>query len=319
MYRVVYSKNPFILYNKVENESSAFVKSVTRKQQKERKMKKSINAWAFPDTYTRQEVIKAAAAAGFDAVEFNLEPRARGRVASFDEYSTELDVIETAEAARAAGLTVPSISTSGYKFWTYGDEQSELLCIEMLKKQIRIAEIFGADTILLVMGGMDNGILLSEARKNALKAMRRALPIIENSSVCVGLENVGDFFFMSPYDMISFIKELGSDSVGVYLDLGNMLPFTRSEYWADVLAPYIKKIHIKDLKRYDYSKYGGVFCDLLKGDWNYAETMRVLKVHGFDGYLTAEVSKYESDMSCEDFLRSVCAAEDVIIDAYNEA
>jgi hexulose-6-phosphate isomerase len=92
------------------------------------------------------------------------------------------------------------------------------------------------------------------------------IPVIKESGVTVGLENVWNGFFLSPYDMVSFLKELDSDAFALYFDLGNMVAFSNSEYWCDIVAPYITKIHIKDFKRNGGINRGGSFVQLLEGD-----------------------------------------------------
>lgn len=280
-------------------------------------MKKSINAGSFPDSYTQEQVIAAAKRAGFDAIEFNFEIKSRGRCASFFLDTEDKFIEYIAKKTHEAGLEVVSVSSSLPILWSLKTQQAEELRVRALKKLLKIARIFGADTVLLVPGGMPEGMLLSEARKNSIEALKSVIPIIKESGITVGLENVGNFFFMSPYDVVSFLKELDSDVFASYLDLGNMLAFSKSEYWADVLAPYVKRVHIKDLKRFSYSKYGGEYCQLLEGDWDYKLTMQVLKRHGFDGYLTAELLKYDESLTDEEYIQRIADAEGVIIDYYN--
>ena len=166
---------------------------------------------------------------------------------------------------------------------------------------------------------MKNGMLLSEARANSIASLKEMIPIIKESGITVGLENVWNGFFLSPYDMVSFLKELDSDVFKLYFDLGNMVAFSNSEYWCDIVAPYITKIHIKDYKRNVGINSGGKFCQLLDGDLNFKEAMKALKKHGFDGYMTAEVTKSDPEMSYADYFKSIADAEEIIAKYYDEA
>lgn len=280
-------------------------------------MKKSINAWSFPQSYTSEDVIDTAKKYGFDAVEFNVELPGCDFLSSFTLDTPDERVAEVGRYAKENGIELIGVSSSMQGVWADTARETVELRERMLRKMLSVATILGTDTILLAPGGMKDGMLLDQSRKNSIASLKSVAPIIRESGIKAGIENIGNFFFMSPYDVVSFLRELDEDVYYSYLDLGNMLAYSKSEYWADVIAPYIVRIHIKDLKRFEYSKYGGVPCDLLRGDWDYKATMRALKQHGFDGHLTAEVKKFNPEQSDDEYFKAVSDAEDVIIDYYN--
>lgn len=279
-------------------------------------MKKAINAWSFPAEYTFEECVSAAKNAGFDAIEFNLDAENVGHSITLD--TTKEELLRIKELCDLAGLKVLSISSSLHNFrWAVTAPDEISYVHNVLEKQIIAAHTLGAGTVLVVPGGMKDGMLLSESRRNSIANLKAALPIIEKYGVCVGVENVVNQFFTSPYDMLSFVDEIDSPLVKTYLDLGNMMAFSYPEYWCDVLCGKIAKIHIKDAKRLDQYR-GRQVVPLLEGDLNYPLVMSILKKNGFDGYLTAEVSNYKS-LPTEEFLRSISDAEDKILEYYNSA
>ena len=213
---------------------------------------------------------------------------------------------------------MPSSSMHGGR-WGRADGETVAMAIAILEKQLRIARLMGADTILLVPGGMAEGITLAESRKNSLTNLKAAIPMILESGVTVGLENVWNGFFLSPYDMLSFLDELGSPAFSLYFDMGNMIAFSTSAFWCEIVGRHIAKLHIKDFKRNGGINSGGRFCNLLEGDADFPAVMAALKAQGFDGYLTAEVFRTDAAQPWEDFFQSVSAAEDTIIDYYNKA
>ena len=279
-------------------------------------MKKAINAWSFPKEYTFEECIEAAKRFGFDGIEFNVDEENVGH--SLTLSTTVDELLRIKSLCDLAGLKVVSISSSLHRFgWGSSIPEEVSYAHSVLEKQLVAAHTFGADTVLVVPGGMKDGVLLSESRRNSIQNLKAALPMIEKYGVTVGVENIVNRFFTSPYDMLSFVDEVGSPLVQTYLDLGNMMAFSAPEYWCDVLCGRIAKIHIKDVKRIDQYR-GRQAVPLLEGDLDFPLVMSILKRDGFDGYLTAEVSNYAA-LPTDDYLCGIAAAEDKIIEFYNSA
>ena len=90
--------------------------------------------------------------------------------------------------------------------------------------------------------------------------------------------------------MKRFIEEIDSTYVGVYFDVGNVLDFSYPEYWIEILAEKIVKVHVKDYKT-DVGNING-FTHLLQGDVNWKKVIKALRNSGYDDYLTAELSQY---------------------------
>ena len=282
-------------------------------------MKRSINAWTFPDKYTFEDCFAAAKRAGFDAIEFNVDSVGRSQH-SFTLESTDAEISAVAALAKSYGIECPSVSTSlTAGLWAKADEESRARIFSIVEMQLKIAKSLGADTILTVPGGMSDGMLLSESWANSINNLKEFMPTVEKYGIKIGLENVWNAFFLSPYDMVRFIDELGSDMFGAYFDLGNMVAWSDTVHWADVVGSKTFKIHVKDYKREGGVNRGGKFVQLLEGTVDFKRSMEILKARGFDGYLTAEVFKDDPEMSDEDYLKSIVDAEKIIQKYYDEA
>ena len=281
-------------------------------------MKRSINAWTFPNEYTFEDCFEVAKKVGFEAIEFNVD--APGRSAhSFSLDSTEAEMLEVADLAKKYGIECPSVSTSlTAGLWAKADAESKNKIFTIVETQLKIAKALGADTILTVPGGMSDGMLLSESWANSINNLKEFMPTVEKYGIKIGLENVWNAFFLSPYDMVRFIDELGSDMFGAYFDLGNMVAWSDTVHWADIVGSKTFKIHVKDYKRDAGVNRGGKFVQLLEGTVEWERSMAILKARGFDGYLTAEVFKDDPNMSDEDYLASIVEAEKVLQKYYDE-
>lgn len=193
------------------------------------------------------------------------------------------------------GLELYSVASGLY--WTYNynsaNEENVKYAKEITKKQLEIASWLGCDTILVVPGvvevSFDPGEVVEYdvAYERALSALRELAPVAEKLGVSIGVENVWNRFLLSPIEMAEFIDKVGSDYVGSYFDVGNVLYIGYPEHWIKVLNKRIKKVHFKDYRRETGGLHG--FVDLLAGQVNYPAVMDSLNKIGYDNWVTAEM------------------------------
>ena len=265
-------------------------------------MKKSLNAWTVNGSLGMEAMFEAVSRAGFDGIELNVDRPGGAHALSMETTKEEFAGIRA--LSEKYSLPVVSISTS-LSGGMSGIPERWGEYRRLLRKQIEIAKALGASGILTVPGGMGGDITLKTARENSIAFYRSVRDEIEESGIFVGLENVWNGFFLSPFDMTSMLEEIGSKKIGAYFDAGNMLAFSVSEYWAEVLAGWIGCVHVKDYKRAGGINSGGEFVDITHGSANWKAIVPALKKGGFDGYLTGEVGKSDPDMSWDDYYKKV--------------
>lgn len=274
-------------------------------------MKKAINAWSVPQGITFEEMFKSLSDAGFDGVELNLDKdNASGHSLTMSTGKEALTEIK--QWAEKYNLKIGSVSTSltAGKLSAATEEDRES-GKDIIRRQIECAIALGADTILTVPGGMTEQISLSQAYENAFHTLEELKPEIEDSKINVGLENVWNGFFISPFDMKNFIDMLDSPYIGAYFDVGNVIAFSDAEYWIEILDARIRKIHVKDFKRHGSLNSGGSFVNLLEGDVNWKKVIFALKKAGYDSFLTAEL---EVMPDCPEYLyKTTSMALDAIL------
>jgi len=266
-------------------------------------MKKALNAWSLESALTMEEMFAAVSRAGFDGIELNvdsdnLSPHSLTLSTSKEEYASIRALSEK------YSLPVVSISSSLWKgkMSSY-DTHSEAEVV--LHKQLEAAKELGADGILTVPGGMREGISLAAARQASIDFIKSQKAVIEESGIFVGVENVWNGFFLSPYDMASFIDEIGSPKVGAYLDVGNMIAFSVPEYWIEILGDRIGKVHVKGYKRSGGLNSGGEWTSITHGSADWQAIIPALRTAGYDGYLVGEVSKFDDSQSYMDYYKQV--------------
>lgn len=266
-------------------------------------MKKGISIWSFPGDMKIKDCIKLAKKAGFDGIELALN-----ETGDMSLESSEEEILGYRKAADEAGIEISSLATGLY--WSYsltsGNPETGAKAKEIVKKQLDAAAVLGVDTILVVPGavGVDfipgcETVEYDVAYDRALEAMKELAQYAEAKKVTIGVENVWNKFLLSPLEMRDFIDKVGSEYVGAYFDVGNVIYCGYAEHWIKILGKRIKKVHFKDYRK-DVGSAAG-FVDLLSGDVNYPAVMEELKKTGYTSYVTAEMIppvpfyKYYSD------------------------
>lgn len=266
-------------------------------------MKKALNAWTLDNTLSMEAAFAAVAEAGFDAIELNVD--APGSAHGLSMETTKADYVAIRALSQKYNLPVASISTSlwGEKM---GVASAHRDAEALLWKQIEAAKELGADGVLTVPGGMSTSVTIADVRRDSIAFLKAMRADIEKAGIFVGLENVWNGFFLSPYDMVSLIDEVASPKIGAYLDVGNMLAFSVPEYWIEILGNRIGKVHVKDYKRADGLNSGGTWEDITHGSANWQVIIPALRKAGYDGYLVGEVFKSDDAMTWNAYYKKVC-------------
>ena len=283
-------------------------------------MKKALNAWTVDSVTGFEEMFSQLKDAGFDGIELNVDEVGHSAHSlTLETSDTELESIRA--LSEKFSLPVVSISTSMFNAYRMGapDEADRDLAKRIIRAQLKYAKALGAKGILVVPGGVPQQKSFVKAYETSMKTLQELKPDIEAAQINVGVENVWNGFFMSPFDMAFFVDKADSPYIRAYYDVGNVIAFSWSEYWIEVLGNRISNIHVKDFKRDDSGfglNGGGRFVDLLKGDVNWEAVIPALQTAGYDGYLVAEVFKEDPSVSYTSYYKSVADAIGEMIEKY---
>jgi L-ribulose-5-phosphate 3-epimerase len=243
-----------------------------------RSLKKGIMWGSVGVGKTIMEKFQAAKEAGFDGV----------------EPMSHLDRKEILAARDATGLIIPSVC--GELHWKYPlsdpDPKIRELGAEALKVTLEDANIYGADTILLVPGKVTETVTYDQCWNRCVEELKKVIPVAEKLKVKIAIENVWNNFLLSPMEAASFVDQFKSPYVGSYFDCGNILVYGWPEQWIRILDKRLAKVHIKDYSRKIADKQGkgaGFGVKLLEGDVNWPAVMKSLDDIGYHGWTTIEM------------------------------
>jgi L-ribulose-5-phosphate 3-epimerase len=254
-------------------------------------VKKGVSMFSFsPDTdpaWAFSHIRKA----GYDGVE---------PVLSEDGYlnckTSDQEVLALRAQAQAQGLSVPSVGV--WSLWENNlvsdDRKIREKAFSIVRRQLEVASLMGAKTILVVPGyvGCDfasrpERIPYDVAYARSQEQLAGLAQYAQQLHVQIGIENVWNRFLLSPLETARFLDEIGSDAVGAYFDVGNVIYVGYPEQWIRILGKRIFKIHLSD---YRAGQAGlGAFVDLMAGDVDFPAVAQALREIGYDDWVTLEM------------------------------
>lgn len=209
------------------------------------------------------------------------------------EMMSHMNVAEVLRARDAAGLEIPSVC--GELHWkkplTDPDPAVRAEGLEGLKQCLRDAKAYGASSVLLVPGVVNDKVAYADAYTRAQTEIRKAVPLAEKLGVKIAIENVWNNFLLSPLEAARFVDEFRSPAVGWHFDVGNVINTGWPEQWIRVLGPRIVQLHIKEFSRTKADKEGkwaGFNVPLLEGEDNWPVVMKAVDDIGYRGWAITE-------------------------------
>jgi len=183
---------------------------------------------------------------------------------------------------------------------TSNDAKVRQQAIQLHADALQRAAWLGCEAMLFVPGVVKSPIspeliCYDLAVERAREAVKQLLDVAEKVGVDLCIENVWNGLFYSPLELCDFIDSFGSERLGVYFDVGNLLGYHQHPpQWVEILGKRIRRLHIKDFKESVGSLDG--FCYLLEGDVPFEPTMLALRNLGYDKTIVAEMMPWREDL-----------------------
>lgn len=258
-------------------------------------MKISASYWMFEGgleaTRPVTEAMQEAKDLGFDAIELAI-----GSSGVLTHETTQAQCKDIVAAAKKIRIEISSIASG--ESWgsspSANDPAARKKIIDFTAKALQVTKWLGTDAYLFVPGAVDvffmpdaEVIPYDVCYKRAAAAVKQLVPAAKKTSVSLCIENVWNKFLLSPLEMRDFIDSFGSNKVGAYFDVGNVLLTGYPDQWIRILGKRIKRVHVKDFKTSVGTVEG--FVDLLEGSVDFKAVKKALADIGYNGYVTAEM------------------------------
>lgn len=248
---------------------------------KKRPLKKAVNLGMVKlDGGSVLDKFRMIKEAGFQGVELN-RPDA-------------IPMEELQKAKAETGLDIAGIicTTHWGKPLSHPDEKVREQGFKGLELALKDAGELGCTRVLLVPGVVNKEVRYDDCWKRSQELIKRAIPIAEAAKCKIAIENVWNYFLLSPMEAARFVDDFNSPWVGWHFDIGNVITFGWPEQWIRILGPRILNLHIKEFSRKKRDAEGlwkGFNVELGEGDVGWPDVMKALDDIGYQGYGIAEV------------------------------
>jgi L-ribulose-5-phosphate 3-epimerase len=217
---------------------------------------------------------------GFDGVEL--------------DAPNDLPLAEILAARDAAGIVIPGVINSAH--WptplTDPDPSVRDACVNASIEAMKIAKAYGAETMLLVPGVVNDKTSYATAYDRAVEGIDRLLPHAEEIGISIALENVWNNFLLSPLEAAHLIDGFDNPRLGWYFDVGNVLRYGSPTDWIEALGSRIMRVDIKEYSLTRMNAQGpwkGFEVELGEGDIDWSAVNKSLAAIGYNGWVSVEV------------------------------
>jgi len=160
--------------------------------------------------------------------------------------------------------------------------------LEGLKTAIADCKFYGGTTVLLVPGKVTNKETenYEQVYARSQEEIRKVLPLADKAGVKIAIEVVWNDFITKPEQLVQYIDDFKTPTVGAYFDCSNMLKYGVPA--ADWIRKLGKRMLKFDFKGYSHDKKWVAIGD---GDENWPEVLKALDEVGYrNNWATAEVA-----------------------------
>ena len=253
-------------------------------------MKKSVSFYTFAQDVDFREAMDESKKAGYEGVEFVITEE----VGNINMKTPDSQILDLYRYATDNGLEVSSVGAwNAWEFNLVADDPKEAEhAKDVVKKEIDVAQMCNADTILCVPGWVGSPftqtvISYDVAYDRLVRVLSELEPYARAAGVAIGVENVWNKFLLSPLEVKNLLDGIDSPYIGAYFDVGNIIYIGYGEQWINILGKkHIKKLHFCDC-RFDQAGLG-MFVDLLEGDVDFRAVMKAIHDIGYDDWAVVE-------------------------------
>jgi L-ribulose-5-phosphate 3-epimerase len=239
------------------------------------KLKKAVKYGMIKQGATVKEKFELIKSLGFQGVEF--------------DSPSDVNKDEAVKAQAETGITIHGVIDSVHWKERLSDPDPAVRArgLAALNVAIADAKLFGATTVLLVPGKVTDATNenFEQCWQRSQEEIRKAIPAADAAGVKIAIEVVWNDFLTKPEQLVKYIDEFQTPTVGAYFDVSNMIKYgVPPADWIRALGPRMLKFDFKA-----YSKAKGFSIPIGEGEENWPDVLKALAEVGYSGWATSEV------------------------------
>jgi hexulose-6-phosphate isomerase len=229
----------------------------------------------------------------------------------------KIDRAEVVKARDDSGIVIHGVVDSTHWGVRHSDPKPETRAkaLQDLETALRDCKTYGGDTVLLVPGAVRDkqNENFDQVWERSTEQVKKAIPLADQLGVKIAIEVVWNNFITTPEQLIKYVDQFGTPTVGAYYDCSNMLKYgVSSAEWIRRLGKRMLKFDFKGFSSAKAKEKGndgaGFGVGIGEGDENWPEIVKALDEIGYRGWATAEVAGGD-----EAWLRDVSQRMDKIL------
>ena len=226
------------------------------------------------------------------------------------------DLPKLVAASQSTGVKVHGVICSTH--WgsplSAADAATRAVTASAMAEAFVAAKTVGADTVLVVPGVVNKKVSYDECWARSTEEIKKLIPLADAQGVKIAVEVVWNNFITKPEQLVKYVDQFGTPTVGAYFDASNMLRYgTPSATWIRALGKRMLKL---DFKGYSNAKAKaennvgkGFNVGIGEGDEDWHAVLKACAEVGYTGWATAEVGG-----GGEEWLRDVSKRMDKILE-----
>jgi len=222
-----------------------------------------------------------------------------------------LKLDEIVAATKETGILVHGVIDSVHWNDTLSSPKEEIRAkgLKALLGAIADAKSVGADTVLLVPGVVNKDVTYEQCWERSTAEVKKAIPAAEKAGVKIAIEVVWNNFLTKPEQLIEYVDQFKTETVGAYFDISNMVKYgVQPADWIRKLGKRMLKFDFKGFNNDQFKAGKSGWVDIGEGTEDWPEVLKALAEIKYTGWATAEVGGGD-----EKFLKGVADKMDKVL------
>jgi hexulose-6-phosphate isomerase len=162
-----------------------------------------------------------------------------------------------------------------------------------LETAIKDCKYYGGTTALLVPGRVSHADTenFEQVWERSTAEVKKAIPLADELGVKIAIEVVWNDFITKPEQLVKYVDQFNTPTVGAYFDTSNMLRYgVPSSTWIRTLGKRMLKFDLKGFHYGRFEKKENPWVAIGEGTEDWPEILKALDEVGYRDFATAEVN-----------------------------